>query len=170
MVLSALATFHILQEPIYNLLELISMIIQTKVSVDRIQEFFKEEDPNQFINRHTPKTSAVANEIKPGEYAWETNDQTHKKPTIQITGKLVIKNGQKVAVCGSVGSGKSSFLCCMLGEIPLVSGAVTKVYGTRSYAPQSPWIQSGTVRENILFGKQMNKDLYEDVLDGCALH
>ncbi|XP_020229838.1 putative ABC transporter C family member 15 [Cajanus cajan] len=169
-VLSALATFRILQEPIYNLPELISQIIQTKVSLDRIQEFIKEEDPNQFIKRHTPKISAVAIEIKPGEYAWELNDQTHEKPTIQITGKLVIKKGQKVAVCGSVGSGKSSLLCCMLGEISLVSGAVTKVYGTRSYVPQSPWIQSGTVRDNILFGKQMNKDFYEAVLDGCALN
>ncbi|KAL5175229.1 ABC transporter C family member 3 [Glycine soja] len=169
-VLSALATFRILQEPIYNLPELISMIIQTKVSVDRIQEFIKEDDQNQFINRHSSKISAVAIEIKPGEYVWETNDQTHKNPTIQITGKLVIKKGQKVAICGSVGSGKSSLICCLLGEIPLVSGAVTKVYGTRSYVPQSPWIQSGTVRENILFGKQMKKDFYEDVLDGCALH
>ncbi|CAJ1935619.1 unnamed protein product [Sphenostylis stenocarpa] len=169
-VLSALATFRILQEPIYNLPELISMIIQTKVSVDRIQEFLKEDDQNQFIDRHTSKNSSVAIEIKAGEYAWEINDQTHKKPTIQITRKLVIKKGQKVAVCGSVGSGKSSLLCCILGEIPLVSGAATKVYGTRSYVPQSPWIQSGTVRENILFGKQMNNDFYEVVLDGCALH
>ncbi|KAJ1401992.1 P-loop containing nucleoside triphosphate hydrolase [Sesbania bispinosa] len=169
-VLSALATFRILQEPIYNLPELISMITQTKVSIDRIQEFIKEEDQNQFMNRHASETSTVAIEIKPGEYAWETNDHTHKKPTIQITKKLMIKKGQKVAICGSVGSGKSSLLYCMLGEIPLVSGAVTKVYGTRSYVPQSPWIQSGTVRENILFGKQMNKDFYENVLDGCALH
>ncbi|KAK7399976.1 hypothetical protein VNO78_11174 [Psophocarpus tetragonolobus] len=169
-VLSALATFRILQEPIYNLPELISMIIQTKVSVDRIQEFINEEDQNQFINRYGPKTSSIAIEIKPGEYAWETNDQPLKKSTIQITGKLVIRKGQKVAVCGSVGSGKSSLLCCMLGEIPLVSGAGTKVYGTKSYVPQSPWIQSGTVRDNILFGKKMNKDFYEDVLDGCALH
>lgn len=58
----------------------------------------------------------------------------------------------------------------MLGEISLVSGAATEVYGTKSYAPQSPWIQSGTLRENILFGKQMDKIFYENVLDGCALH
>ncbi|XP_061355474.1 putative ABC transporter C family member 15 [Gastrolobium bilobum] len=169
-VLSALATFRILQEPIYNLPELISMIAQTKVSVDRVQEFIEEEDQNQFMNKHALKNSAIAIEIKPGEYSWETNNQAHKKPTIRITEKLMIKTGQKVAVCGSVGSGKSSLLCCMLGEIPLVSGAVIKVNGTRSYVPQSPWIQAGTIRENILFGKQMNNDFYEKVLDVCALH
>ena len=168
-VLSALATFRILQEPIYNLPELISMIAQTKVSVDRIQELIIEEDQNQFMNKHASNSSSIAIEFKHGEYAWETKDQTSKKPTIQITEKFKIKKGQKVAVCGSVGSGKSSLLCCMLGEIPLVSGALIKVYGTRSYVPQSPWIQSGTIRENILFGKEMNKDFYESVLDGCAL-
>ncbi|XP_057748917.1 putative ABC transporter C family member 15 isoform X1 [Arachis stenosperma] len=169
-VLSALATFRILQEPIYNLPELISMIAQTKVSLDRIQELINEEDQNQFMNKHTSKDSSIVIEIKPSEYAWETSDGTNKKPTIQITENLKIKKGQKVAVCGSVGSGKSSLLCCMLGEIPLVSGTLIKVYGTRSYVPQSPWIQSGTIRENILFGKEMNKDFYESVLDGCALH
>ncbi|XLR07617.1 hypothetical protein HN51_062541, partial [Arachis hypogaea] len=169
-VLSALATFRILQEPIYNLPELISMIAQTKVSLDRIQELINEEDQNQFVNKHTSKDSSIVIEIKPSEYAWETSDGTNKKPTIQITENLKIKKGQKVAVYGSVGSGKSSLLCCMLGEIPLVSGTLIKVYGTRSYVPQSPWIQSGTIRENILFGKEMNKDFYENVLDGCALH
>ncbi|CAJ2677615.1 unnamed protein product [Trifolium pratense] len=168
-VLSALATFRILQEPIYNLPELISMITQTKVSVDRIQDFITEEDQNQFMNKHASKTSTIAIEVKPGEYAWEENDQYLKKPTIHIAEKLLIKKGQKVAVCGPVGSGKSSLLCSMLGEISLVSGAATKVYGTRSYVPQSPWIQSGTIRDNILFGKQMNKDFYEKVVDGCAL-
>ncbi|CAL0324898.1 unnamed protein product [Lupinus luteus] len=169
-VLPALATFRILQDPIYNLPELISMIAQTKVSVDRIQEFIKAEDQNQFMNKHASNTSPIAIEIRPGEYVWDTNDQTPKKPTIQITEKMMIKKGQKIAVCGSVGSGKSSLLCCMLGEVPLVSGALIKVHGTKSYVPQSPWIQSGTIRENILFGKKMNKDFYENVLDVCALH
>ncbi|CAI8617007.1 unnamed protein product [Vicia faba] len=169
-VLSALATFRILQEPIYNLPELISMITQTKVSVDRIQEFIQEEDQNQFMNKpHASKTSRLAIEVKPGEYAWEENDQILKKSTIHIAERLTINKGQKVAVCGPVGSGKSSLLCCMLGEISLVSGSATKVYGTRSYVPQSPWIQSGTIRENILFGKEMNKDFYDNVVDGCAL-
>ncbi|XLR07681.1 hypothetical protein S83_035619 [Arachis hypogaea] len=72
-VLSALATFRILQEPIYNLPEVISMIAQTKVSLDRIQELINEEDQNQFMNKHTSKDSSIVIKIKPSEYAWETN-------------------------------------------------------------------------------------------------
>jgi ABC-type multidrug transport system fused ATPase/permease subunit len=78
--------------------------------------------------------------------------------------------GYKVAVCGSVGSGKSSLLCSILGEIPMISGAGVKVHGTKAYVPQSAWIQTGTVRDNVLFGKDMSKEIYEDVLEGCALN
>lgn len=169
-VLSALATFRILQEPIYNLPELISMIAQTKVSVDRIQEFFREEDQKKSTRDHRSKASNTAIEIEVGEYAWETSDQNLKKSTVKITEKMKIMKGYKVAVCGSVGSGKSSLLCSILGEIPEISGAGVKVYGTTAYVPQSAWIQTSTVRDNVLFGKAMDKSLYEDVLDGCALN
>jgi len=78
-------------------------------------------------------------------------------------------NGQKVAVCGSVGSGKSSLLCAIMGEIPRVSGAETRVVGSRPYVPQSAWIQTGTVQDNVLFGKAMDKAQYDEVLQACAL-
>ncbi|BFG16207.1 hypothetical protein CerSpe_024800 [Prunus speciosa] len=167
-VLSALATFRILQEPIYNLPELISMITQTKVSIDRIQEFVKE-DQMKLNPSHTSKASDVMVVLDAGEYAWKTTEQDLKKPTIKVTEKIKIMKGSKVAVCGSVGSGKSSLLLSILGEIPKISGAGAKVYGTKAYVPQSAWIQTGTIRENVLFGKEMNKGYYEYVLEICAL-
>ncbi|MFQ6648891.1 hypothetical protein Gotur_021729 [Gossypium turneri] len=169
-VLSALATFRILQEPIYNLPELISMIAQTKVSFDRIQEFLGEEDQRKFITSSGPKESGVAVEIKAGEYAWDSSSQSLKNPTIKITEKMKIMKGYKIAICGSVGSGKSSLLCSILGEIPRISGAVIKVYGKKAYVPQRPWVQTGTIRENILFGKDMDDAFYERVLEACALN
>ena len=75
----------------------------------------------------------------------------------------------KVAVCGSVGSRKSSLLSSILGEIPKLSGIV-KVSGTISYVPQSPWIQSGKIEENILFVTKMNRNKYQNVLEVCALN
>ncbi|TQD89225.1 hypothetical protein C1H46_025218 [Malus baccata] len=142
-VLSALATFRILQEPIYNLPELISMIMQTRVSIDRIQEFIKE-DQMKLNPCHTSKTSNVMIVIGKGEYEWKRSNQNLKKPTIRITEKIKIPKGYKVAVCGCVGSGKSSLLLSILGEIPKISGPGAKVYGTKAYVPQSAWIQTGT--------------------------
>ncbi|MCD9642461.1 hypothetical protein HAX54_029292 [Datura stramonium] len=166
-VLSALATFRILQEPIYNLPELISMVAQTKVSVDRIQDFMREEDQKKLTSYHTPNTSEVAIELEPGEYAWGTNES--KKSTIKITEKIRIMKGWKVALCGSVGSGKSSLLCSIMGEIPRISGSSIKINGSKAFVPQSAWIQTGTVRDNVLFGKEMYKTRYDDVVERCAL-
>lgn len=169
-VLSALATFRILQEPIYNLPELISMIAQTKVSLYRIQEFIKEDNQKKPITEPTSKASDVAIDIEAGEYAWDASEENFKKPTIKLTDKMKIMKGSKVAVCGSVGSGKSSLLSSILGEIPRISGAAIKVHGKKAYVPQSSWIQTGTIRENILFGKDMKQSFYEEVLEGCALN
>ncbi|KAI3847319.1 hypothetical protein MKW98_022452 [Papaver atlanticum] len=128
------------------------MIAQTKVSIDRIKKFIAD----------------IAIQIETGEYTWETINPHLKLPSIRITNRLEIKRGDKVAICGSVGSGKSSILCSILGEIPRISGSRIKVYGSKAYA-QSAWIQTGTVQDNVLFGKQMDKVFYKDVLDGCAL-
>ncbi|OAY80458.1 ABC transporter C family member 3 [Ananas comosus] len=167
-VLSALATFRILQEPIYNLPELVSMLTQTKVSTDRIQEFIKGGEKQKQRYSRSEKASKVAVEIEPGEYSWQANSDL-KRPTVKIDEKITITRGQKVAVCGPVGSGKSSLLCSIIGEIPRVSGAESKVFGSRAYVPQIAWIQTGTVRENVLFGKVLERGLYEQVLEGCAL-
>ncbi|PIN02121.1 Multidrug resistance-associated protein/mitoxantrone resistance protein, ABC superfamily [Handroanthus impetiginosus] len=167
-VLSALATFRILQEPIYNLPELISMIVQTKVSIDRVQSFIMEENQKRLIQYHTPTTAGIAIEIEAGEFAWQTGDA--KGPTIKITKQLKIKKGSKVAVCGSVGSGKTSFLCSIIGEIPRVSGPSIRTYGSKAFVPQSAWIQTGTIRDNVLFGKEMDQAFYEQVVEACALN
>lgn len=75
----------------------------------------------------------------------------------------------RVAVCGTVGSGKSSLLSCILGEIPKITGTVN-VSGSKAYVPQSPWIQSGNIRENVLFGSILETSKYERVLQACALN
>ena len=144
------------------------MITQTKVSLDRVYDFIRE-DGKKVIPFHTSTASHIAVEMDKGEYSWETSDQYFKKPTIKITEKLKIIKGWKVAVCGSVGSGKSSLLCSILGEIPKISGTGVKICGKKAYVPQSAWIQTGTIRENVLFGEKMDQEYYEDVLEACAL-
>ncbi|XP_047318964.1 putative ABC transporter C family member 15 [Impatiens glandulifera] len=167
-VLSTLAIFRIIQEPIYNLPELISMIAQTKVSIDRISDFVKEDSKLKSLTYKTGVSVAV--EIETGDYAWEAFESSLKKPTIKIVEKMRILKGQKVAICGSVGSGKTSLVYSMLGEIPKICGSGIKVYGSKAFVPQRAWLQTGTVRENILFGKEMDEAFYMEVLEGCALN
>ncbi|KAL5975296.1 Canalicular multispecific organic anion transporter 2 [Asimina triloba] len=164
-VLSALATFKILQVPIYKLPETISMIAQTKVSLDRIASFLCLEDLQPDAVEKLPLgSSSVAVEISNGYFSW---DLSSADPTLSDFNFRVL-HGMRVAVCGTVGSGKSSLLACILGELPKLSGRV-RVCGTKAYVAQSPWIQSGTIEENILFGKEMDREKYDRVLEACSL-
>ncbi|KAK7276926.1 hypothetical protein RIF29_18075 [Crotalaria pallida] len=164
-ILSALATFRILQQPIYNLPDTISMIAQTKVSLDRIASFLRLQDL-QFdaVERLPPGTSDTAIEIVDGNFSWDLSSPSATLKNINVK----VSNGMRVAVCGTVGSGKSTLLSSMLGEVPKISGIV-KVCGSKAYVAQSPWIQSGKIEDNILFDKKMDREKYEKVLESCSL-
>lgn len=71
-------------------------------------------------------------------------------------------------VVGRIGSGKSSLLSSILGEMHKFNGNMN-IYGKIAYASQVAWIQNATIRENILFGDKYDKDFYEKCLDVCAL-
>ena len=63
---------------------------------------------------------------------------------------------------------QSSLLSAVLGELPLSEGQVS-VHGRIAYVSQQPWVFSGTVRSNILFGKKYEEDRYKEVIKACAL-
>ena len=71
-------------------------------------------------------------------------------------------------ITGPVGSGKSTLLSAIAGEISDVSGTIT-FSGTLVYVPQTPWIFSGTIRENIFFGQPYDEPKYNRVIEACAL-
>lgn len=82
---------------------------------------------------------------------------------------LGIKPRDLVLIVGRVGSGKSSVLMSILGELPVTSGCL-QVNGRISYASQEAWIFSGSVRDNILFGKSMDPERYSEVIRVCSLN
>ncbi|KAJ0601531.1 putative ABC-type xenobiotic transporter [Helianthus annuus] len=165
-VLSALATFKILQEPIYNLPESISAFFQTKVSLDRIATYLQLNDiDSSAVNKVSRGSSEIAVEIIDANFSWDSNASSNL--TLKDI-NIRVNHGMRVAVCGTAGSGKSSLLSCILGEVSKISGSV-KVEGSKAYVAQSPWIQSGKIEENILFGREMDRERYEKVLEACSL-
>ncbi|XP_022172980.1 multidrug resistance-associated protein 4-like [Myzus persicae] len=81
---------------------------------------------------------------------------------------LTVIPGRLLAVIGPVGAGKSSLIHAILRELPILEGRIS-VNGVVSYAAQEPWIFSGSVRQNILFGSPMDKERFKQVIDVCAL-
>ena len=81
---------------------------------------------------------------------------------------LVVHQGTLCCIVGKVGSGKSSLLHAILGEMDLAGGAL-ETKGKISYAAQSAFIMNATLRDNILFGAEYDESKYNDVLEMCAL-
>ncbi|CAJ1950985.1 unnamed protein product [Sphenostylis stenocarpa] len=165
-IFTVLATLKNLSEPVRMIPEALSIMIQVKVSFDRLNTILLDEEleSSDGNKRYINRSSISAVEIQAGNFIW---DHEAVSPTLKDV-NLAIKRGQKVAICGPVGAGKSSLLYAVLGEIPKISGSVN-VCGTIAYVSQTSWIQSGTVRENILFGKPMKKTRYESAIKVCAL-
>uniref|UniRef100_A0A7N0TJ04 ABC-type xenobiotic transporter n=1 Tax=Kalanchoe fedtschenkoi TaxID=63787 RepID=A0A7N0TJ04_KALFE len=164
-IFSILVALRGMSEPVRMIPEALSVMIQAKVSFDRINAFLLDDElSSDGINKLATHKSDSSLMIKSGAFKW---DQDSSISTLREI-NLDVQCGQKIAICGPVGAGKSSLLCALLGEIPKSSGTVN-VCGSVAYVVQTAWIQSGTVRDNILFGKPMEASRYESSIKACAL-
>ncbi|WWC63484.1 uncharacterized protein I303_106087 [Kwoniella dejecticola CBS 10117] len=101
----------------------------------------------------------------------EKNEQEEHSPEEKIFKvqniDLAIPKGSLTAIVGAIGSGKSSLLQGLMGEMRKTEGKVT-FSGSTSLCAQTPWIQNATVRENILFGQPWNEERYwAAIRDAC---
>ncbi|RLN06309.1 hypothetical protein BBI17_008725 [Phytophthora kernoviae] len=170
-VFTSLALFQLIQAPLRTITTIASMLSQSKVALDRISSFLDmpELDQNSVVSNEDPsgynyaaKNVIVA--VKDGEFAWGDEDNL---PILKNV-NLEVKVGDFLVVHGIVGCGKSSLCSVLLGEMEKRKGMVY-VGGTVAYCSQQAWIQNMTVRDNILFGRPMDQNKYEKVLDACAL-
>ncbi|RZC49995.1 hypothetical protein C5167_018432 [Papaver somniferum] len=165
-IFTILATLRTMSEPVRMIPEALSAIIQVKVSLDRLNRFLLDDELTDanIVKKNQKENCGFDIVIESGIFSWELDLAVSTLRSVD----LVVKRGQKIAVCGPVGAGKSSFLCAILGEIPKISGSVD-VFGSIAYVSQTPWIQSGTIRDNILFGQPMDKGRYNKAIKASAL-
>ena len=81
---------------------------------------------------------------------------------------FTVGRNELLAVIGTVGCGKSSLLAALAGDMRKTSGEI-RMGANRAFCPQYAWIQNATVKENVLFGKEMDQHWYNTVIDACAL-
>jgi len=116
------------------------------------------------------KLDQTSEDIKPRIFLEDVScfwNQTTDLPALQSI-SLSATNGQLLGITGPVGSGKTSLLMTILGELPISSGKMS-CFGKIAFVSQTPWVYSGTVRENIIFGKQFDVQKYNKVIEVCDL-
>ncbi|KAH8522074.1 hypothetical protein Peur_040634 [Populus x canadensis] len=166
-VFTFLACLRIVQEPIRLIPDVAGVFIEAKVSLDRIVKFLEAPELGNSITRQKLNGKELDQSIliRTTEISWGIDSSS--KATLRNI-NVVVKPGEKVAICGEVGSGKSTLLAAVLGEVPKITGIV-HVFGKIAYVSQTAWIQTGTIQENILFGAAMEPIRYQEVLERCSL-
>ncbi|XP_062269788.1 ATP-binding cassette sub-family C member 3 isoform X2 [Platichthys flesus] len=159
----SLALFNILRFPLNMLPQVISSMVQTSVSLKRIQNFLSHDelDPNSVDRKNNSTEFSVT--VVNGKFTWSKEDL----PVLQNI-NVMVPQGSLLAVVGHVGCGKSSLISALLGEMEKLEGEIS-IRGSVAYVPQQAWIQNATLRDNILFGIAYNEQKYRCVLEACAL-
>ncbi len=158
----ALQLFGMLEDSLHEIPRLITVLLNAKVAVDRIEDFMSEPDKEQ--NHHTMNSSGSEIVLRNACFAWPGTPQ----PVLRDI-NLQFASGLTV-ICGKVAAGKTALLQALLGELDKTGGEVTVPDGVIAYCAQRPWLQSMSIRENILFSSPFEAARYKLVLEACALN
>ncbi|RUS32865.1 LOW QUALITY PROTEIN: hypothetical protein BC938DRAFT_473988, partial [Jimgerdemannia flammicorona] len=205
---TSIALFDRLRLPLNALPEMLMELVTAKVSLRRIEKFLAERElVDSARDGFDDEGRAVEIGFKDATFQWHSASveaadaaKNARKTNNQLVPALVVDGtsfalrnlkvsfpvGEMTLICGATGSGKTSLLMALLGEMDLIQG---KVYLPRAtsespklvdpqtglipnsvaYVSQSAWLQHATIRENILFGQLHEDERYKQVLSVCGL-
>ncbi|XP_022998363.1 ABC transporter C family member 13 isoform X3 [Cucurbita maxima] len=175
-VFTCLALFNTLISPLNSFPWVINGMIDAIISLRRLTRFLSciepdrtNSSPSPIINNDQAESDVKETAVFMSNSCSSWSSSKEVEPNILLNNlTLEIYKGSFVAVIGEVGSGKTSLLSAILGEMRLLHGSV-HANRSISYVSQVPWILSGTIRDNILFGKDYDPQRYWDTLWACAL-
>ncbi|XP_029781036.1 multidrug resistance-associated protein 9 [Suricata suricatta] len=136
------------------------------------RETSRKSDPKKvqnqkkcFLKKHKQEAYSLRSSVQ--EVAGP-EEQSGSPKSVLHNISFVVRKGKILGICGNVGSGKSSLIAALLGQMQLQQGTVA-LSGTVAYVSQQAWIFHGNVRENILFGEKYDHQRYQHTVRVCAL-
>ncbi|KAL1887351.1 Transporter of the ATP-binding cassette (ABC) [Ceratocystis pirilliformis] len=188
---TAMSLFMLLRIPLDQFGDMIAHVQETKVSIDRIEEFLMEEETEKYDQLGEDNVDDDGNKIigiRDATFIWGGKNAVREDGSMAF--RLLDINvdfqiGKLNIIAGPTGAGKSSLLMALLGEMTIIKGCVycpggrsredvrvdpeTGLANTLAYAAQSPWLVNATIKENILFSAPFDEDRYKAVVVACAL-
>ncbi|KAF9432269.1 hypothetical protein BGZ76_011034 [Entomortierella beljakovae] len=200
---TAMVLFTRLKTPLNGLPAVYMALTNASVSLTRIAEYLDEPNIKDiFINGKKLAQGSPEIGMEGMTAQWwttesaktpETNSGSPAQPRTEDVDQFVLRDisvvfpiGELSIVCGPTGSGKTSLLLAMLGEMDILSGDIflprRPLDGSREYDPetgllndgvayvsQQAWLQNASIRDNILFGSKYEEERYNSVIEVCAL-
>ncbi|VUC27576.1 unnamed protein product [Clonostachys rosea] len=167
-VFPAIALFQLLTTPMAILPTTVSAVTEATVAISRLTAFLTADElqPDAVVRdepvENIGQESVTINE---GTFKWSMHHDNNVLEDINLSAH----KGELYCIIGHVGSGKSSLLGALLGDLHKVRGKVT-VRGSVAYVAQQPWVLSASIRDNIIFDGKWDPEYYSQTLWACALH
>ena len=180
---TVLLLFSILRFPINMGARLVGKLAQALDSAHRISEFLKRETQsldNLLLNSgsNNQSNNQPLVDLTDATFVAESQDDRSSsgseedgtQPNFLVRDvNLKVNESQICAVVGRVGSGKSILLQGLMGELTALPGSKVSLNGSIGYAAQVPFVLNATLRDNILFGSEYDKERYQKALSACCL-
>ena len=188
---TALSLFNLLRHPLDRIADMIAHVQEAYVSVARIEEFLNEDETGKFTQLSESKQDEDGQTVlgfDRATFTWAGNDAQDENQTQafrMIDLDVRFKVGRLNIVAGPTGSGKTSLLMALLGEMTLIHGKVHFPGGQCredlvpdpesgliegvAYCSQQAWLVNDTIKQNILFSSPWDKKRYDSVIEACAL-
>ena len=149
--------------------------------MQRLQSFLllpekKRQKPAAVVAPEAAREAGPRVLLQDAAWAWGVDPDPDQTPVVSgVTCSL--NAGELMVIAGPTGSGKSALLQGLLGEIDLIAGKQKRLSGCIvATVSQQPWIMSGTLRENIVWGEKTDSGADDDhdaqfqrAIDACLL-
>lgn len=188
---TAISLFSILRVPLDQLGDMIAHVQESKVSIDRVEEFLNEEETEKYEQLRHDNLDENGEQMigfKNATFSWggkEAEGEEISTAFRLMDVDIKFEIGKLNIIAGPTGSGKTSLLMALLGEMTLIKGKVflpggysredvrpdpeTGLTESVAYCAQQAWLVNANIKENILFAAPLDEKRYKDVIVACAL-
>jgi len=188
---TAISLFLLLRVPLDQLGDMIAHVQEAKVSIDRVEEFLNEDETEKYEQLGEDNVDENGNKVigfRDATFIWGDKDAVSADGSMAfrlLDLNVDFKIGKLNLISGPTGSGKTSMLMALLGEMSKIKGNVylpggrsredvradpdTGLSETCAYVAQSAWLVNANIKDNILFSAPFDPKRYRDVIVACAL-